>query len=269
MRGVLLAGLLLLWGGAAWAAGPEFDHDHTRWNQLLSRHVWMLEEGRQSQVDYAGLLEEHDSLRLYLEELAAVDRPRFDGWSEQQRLAFLINAYNAWTVELILGEYPDLDSIRDLGSLFRSPWSRRIVNLFGESLSLDYVEHRLIRGAQGFGEPRIHFAVNCASIGCPALRPEAFVGERLEEQLENATRLFLADPSRNRLQGDTLWVSELFDWYAEDFRQGWRGIRSVSQFLARYRDAMQLPAGVSRDLAQDRVRIRYLDYDWRLNDLTP
>ena len=173
---------------------------------------------------------DRDQLADYLGQLAAVSSREFQQWSRADRLAFLINTYNAWTVELILTEYPDISSIRDLGSLFRSPWSRRFVSLFGEMVSLDHIEHELIRGPDGFQEPRIHFAVNCASVGCPALRQEAYVGDRLESQLEDATGRFLADRSRNRLDGDVLRVSEIFDWYEEDFEQGWRGwvMNSVS-----------------------------------------
>ena len=139
------------------------------------------------------------------------------------------------------------------------------VPLFGEQVSLDHIEHELIRGPQGYGDPRIHFAVNCASIGCPALRPEAFVAEKLEQQLEEATSLFLSDRSRNRLDGNTLRVSEIFDWYEEDFEQGWRGTDSVAQFLARYREALGLPDSIAAKLQQDDLRIRHLNYDWSLN----
>ena len=268
---LLLQTLILLLigiGGSRPAvAQTGFDHTHGSWDALLQRHVLEIADGTASQVDYAGMMTDRESLRRYLDSLATVSSEQFEGWTASDQLTFLINAYNAWTVELILGEYPQLDSIRDLGSLFRSPWSQKVVSLFGERVSLDHVEHELIRGADGFAEPRIHFAVNCASVGCPALRPSAYVGERLEQQLEEATRLFLADRTRNRLDGNTLRVSKIFDWYEADFEQGWRDSWSVAQFLARYSSALGLPDSVTQALRQDSFRIRYLDYDWSLNDL--
>lgn len=122
-------------------------------------------------------------------------------------MAFLINAYNAATVALILTRYPELDSIKELGSLLRSPWKRRFVDLLGARRSLDDIEHELLREAPDFAEPRIHFAVNCASLGCPALRPEAYEAERLEAQLADQTRRFLRDRSRNRLADGSLWLA--------------------------------------------------------------
>lgn len=261
-RMALLAMCLL---GFWQSACAQQQTDHSAWQQLLERHVRLIDQGQASQVDYAGLAKDRELLASYLSSLASVRRADFTTWTAPQQLAFLINAYNAWTVELILTQYPDLDSIRELGSLFRSPWSRRFIPLLGEEVSLDYIEHELIRGPEGFGEPRIHFAVNCASIGCPALRPEAYVAERLEQQLEEATRLFLSDRSRNRLDGNTLRVSEIFDWYEEDFEKGWRGTDTAGQFLARYKDALELPQSVVAALEQGDFRIRYLDYDWNLN----
>jgi len=257
---------LLLWCWQPALAQQSFDH--SLWQQLLEQHVLLFNQERASQVDYAGMVEDRDQLGTYLQALAGINEETFSAWSEMEQLAFLLNAYNAWTVELILTEFPNLESIRDLGSLFRSPWSRRFVPLFGEQVSLDHIEHELIRGPEGYGEPRIHFAVNCASIGCPALRQEAYVADRLEQQLEEATRLFLADKSRNRLDGNTLRVSEIFDWYKEDFEQGWRGSNSVGQFLALYQDALELPDSVVSDLEEGEFRIRNLKYDWSLNSLS-
>ena len=267
---IVVASVLVtvLTGNSIAQNNADADLDHGVWGSLLHSHVRVFEGGSSTRVDYQGMLTDRGVLQSYLRELAAVTRERFNGWTRDARLAFLINAYNAWTVELILTEYPELDSIKDLGFLFRSPWSRRFVPLFGEEVSLDTIEHEMIRGPDGYGEPRIHFAVNCASIGCPALRPEAFTAVRLEQQLEEATRLFLADRKRNRLDGDTLRVSRIFDWYEEDFEIGWRGTWSVAQFLSRYPAALQLPDAVVAALVQSRFRVRYLDYDWGLNDLS-
>jgi hypothetical protein len=196
-----------------------------------------------------------------------VPRAEFDAWPKAERTAFLVNAYNAWTVELILTAWPDLASIKDLGSLLRSPWKRRFFDLLGEERHLDDVEHGLLRGAPDFDEPRIHFAVNCASIGCPALRPEAFTADALEAQLEDQTRRFLADRTRNRWDGSEgrLYLSPIFDWYGGDFEKPWRGAASVQAFAARYREALGLDDAAVALLAAGGARVAWTDYDWALN----
>lgn len=247
------------------AMASAFEHD--RFDQLLSEHVVPINEGVSTEVDYRALLEARPELQAYLDELAGVSRERFDRWPEDEQLAFLINAYNAWTLELILTEYPDLDSIRDLGWLFQSPWKRDFVDLLGEERSLDNIEHDLIRGSGRYNEPRIHFAVNCASIGCPALRTEAYTADQLDTQLEEQTRLFLADRSRNRLDGSDLEVSSIFDWYREDFEAGWRGRDTLAGFLALYADELGLSDDEVSRLTDGDIDIEFLDYDWALNDL--
>lgn len=258
---VLMLSVLVL----APAVASTFEHD--RFDQLLSEHVVPINEGVSTEVDYRALLETRSELQTYLDELAGVSRERFDRWPEDDQLAFLINAYNAWTLELILTEYPDLDSIRDLGWLFQSPWKRDFVDLLGEERSLDNIEHDLIRGSGRYNEPRIHFAVNCASIGCPALRSEAYTADQLDAQLEEQTRWFLADRSRNRLDGSDLEVSSIFDWYREDFEAGWRGESTLAGFLTLYADDLGLSDDEVSRLTDGDIDIEFLDYDWALNDL--
>lgn len=258
---ILICILILAVSPAAWAEFP-----HTAWNMLLHEHVYDIDGGKSTQVDYRALAQKRTQLNRYLQQMAAVDRNQFDGWPREEQLAFLINAYNAWTVELILGSYPQIESIKDLGSLFQSPWKKRFIPLLGETLSLDDIEHDLIRGSGRYNEPRIHFAVNCASIGCPALKNEAYTGTCLEQQLEEATRLFLADRDRNRLEGSTLQVSSIFKWYRDDFATGWRGAISLEQFLALYGDSLSLTQRQRHSLQQGDIRIDFLEYDWRLND---
>ena len=149
--------------------------------------------------------------------------------------------------------------------MFRSPWRRNIVALFGEQVSLDDIEHGMIRGWDRYQEPRIHFAVNCAAIGCPALRAEAYVGNRLEEQLEDSTRLFLSDKERNNYSNGRLYVSSIFNWYEEDFEQGWIGVDSVSDFLSRYSEMLELDVVAKSALNSGNLSIRFLRYDWGLN----
>jgi len=241
--------------------------DHSDWDALLARHVHPFNEGRATAVDYAAFANEREELQRYLDALSDVTQSEFDLWPVPEQLAFLINAYNAWTVELILTRYPDLTSIREIGSLFSSPWKRRFIPLLGAERSLDEIEHEMIRGSGRYQEPRIHFAVNCASIGCPALRAEAFTADRLEQQLEDATNLFLADESRNRLMGDNLVLSPIFRWYREDFEQGWHGADTLQAFLALYADALSLDQSMRQQLLQKNIRLSFDRYDWSLNDL--
>ena len=264
IRAVFLVALLFTLLPAATVRG---EVSHQLWDDLLERHVRVHDGGRASSVDYQGMASDRAQLRRYLDGLAAVSRGQFDAWPQASQLAFLINAYNAWTVELILGSYPGLQSIKDLGSLFRSPWKKSFIPLFGGQLSLDDIEHGLIRGAKRYDDPRIHFAVNCASIGCPALANRAYQGESLHRQLEEATRLFLADRSRNRLEGSTLWVSAIFSWYREDFTHGWRGASTLGQFLALYGDSLALGDEEVARLRAGEIPIDFLPYDWRLNDI--
>ncbi|MDE2427476.1 MAG: DUF547 domain-containing protein [Burkholderiales bacterium] len=239
--------------------------DHAGWDALLKKHVVVLKAGQVTQVDYSGFKTDRAALRQYLSSASGVARPEFDQWSKQEQLAFLLNAYNAWTVELILSAYPDVSSIKDLGSLLQSPWKKRFIPLLGKTRSLDDIEHDLIRGSGRYQEPRVHFAANCASIGCPALRQEAYVAERLDAQLEDATQKFLSDRSRNRPEDDALKVSSIFKWYRGDFEQGWRGASSLGGFLALYREALGLPAETANSLAAGKMHIDFLPYDWRLN----
>lgn len=238
---------------------------HAEWTSLLQRCVTETADGHSTAVDYACFDQAAGELNGYLSKLSAVSPSGFGAWPRDEQLAFLINAYNAWTVELILQAWPDLESIKDLGSLFRSPWKKSFIPLLGDTVSLDDIEHGMIREPGRFDEPRIHFAVNCASIGCPALRREAYTAADLESQLEDQTQSFLADPSRNRLAGTDLEVSSLFTWYGDDFASGWRGADTVEKFLARYADALGLDDTARRALIDGDLDLEFLNYDWSLN----
>lgn len=248
-------------------AAPEQNESVSKpstWTFLLQRCVAPTGDGHSTVVDYGCFKENRGQLESYLANLSAVSRQTFEAWPRDERLAFLINAYNAWTVDLILSQWPDLESIRDLGSLLRSPWKRSFVPLLGDTLSLDDIEHGMIRAPGSYDDPRIHFAVNCASIGCPALRREAYTGAELEAQLEDQTRRFLADPSRNRIADDTLEVSSLFKWYRGDFENGWRDTADVRDFLGLYADAL----APGDPILQSRIgsmKLNFQSYDWRLN----
>jgi hypothetical protein len=248
-----------------------FDHDYRAWNSLLAKHVKVAADGHSSRVDYRGLAADRGQLKTWLQAVAAVPEAEYRQWPKAQRLAFLINAYNAWTIELVLGKYPDLASIKDLGSLFRSPWKQKFIPLFGRQLALDDIEHGLIRAPGAFDDPRIHAAVVCASIGCPMLRAEAYTADQLDGQLEDGLRRFLADRSRNRFDpaSGKLQVSKIFDWYGKDFAQGHQGFVSLQATFGRFAEQLgQTPEAQARIRRGD-YRLEFLDYDWRLNDASP
>lgn len=253
---LILAGLAL---ALAPALGLAFDHAHPAWDALARKHVVLLDGGRASRVDYAGLARERAALKAYLEGLSAVTPERFDGWTRAQKMAFLINAYNAFTVEKILTRYPDLRSIWDFGKFFGNPFKDEFFLLLGRRRSLDAIEHGMLRPQ--FRDPRLHYALNCASIGCPMLREEAYVGARLEAQLEEQARRFLSDRSRNRYDEarGRLELSRIFDWYAEDFEPR-------ARYFARYADLLaDAPAARSR-IGAGSAPLEFLEYDWALND---
>lgn len=262
LRRIFLA--LCLCAGLTGLAQAE-GLDSTPWDTLLKKHVHVLRNGQASEVDYSGLKGDHAALLTYLASTSKVTQSEFDHWSSPAQLAFLINAYNAWTVELVLTGYPGIKSIKDLGSFIQSPWKKRFIPLLGETRSLDDIEHGLIRGSSRYNDPRIHFAVNCASIGCPALRVEAYVTERLSAQLEDATQKFLSDRTRNRVESDVLNVSSIFKWYGPDFEKGWRGANTLGQFLALYSGSLGLNVDTASQLSAGKLGIEFLDYDWRLN----
>jgi hypothetical protein len=237
--------------------------DASPWTALLLRHVRPLRGGQASRVDYAGFARDRGALQAWLAQLSATPRATFDAATPAEQQAFLINAYNAFTVELILSRYPALKSIKDLGSLFESPWKRSWFALLGATRSLDEIEHEWLR--KRFAEPRVHAAINCASIGCPALRDEAYSAATLDAQLTEQMQRFLSDRSRNRIEGDTLKLSRIFDWFERDFS---RAAGSVPGYLARWADALgDTPADRERVRAQQ-LRIGFLDYDWALNDVS-
>jgi uncharacterized protein DUF547 len=262
MNKFLSAVLLLLLPGFSFAA---FDHSHAQWDALTKKHVVWLAGGHASQVDYSGFKADRPELKIYLDGLSAVTQPEYNGWNKPEKLAFLINAYNAYTVELILTEYPKVKSIKELGSLISGPWKKRFFSLLGKPRNLDDVEHGMIRAPGVFVEPRIHMAANCASIGCPALRSEAFVAGKLDAQLEDSVVRFLSDRSRNRFNSQIgrLEVSKIFDWYRKDFaaRSG-----SVEAWLAHYADKLADEPKYQQTIRDRKGKLEFLDYDWALNE---
>ena len=264
-RHLLAASALLAMAPAAWAQ-VAFDHSHAAFTALLKKHVLLLDGAKASQLRYAGMASDAAALKAYTDSLSAVSTAAFGGFSRAQQMAFLINAYNAFTIELILTRYPKLASIRDLGSLLANPWKPRFIKLLGTEMSLDNIEHDTLRAKGRYDDPRIHFAVNCASVGCPMLREEAFVAERLEAQLDEQALRFMSDRSRNRYADGKLQLSKIFDWYGGDFKLGHKGIASLQAFAGRYANQLTDAPAERERIKAGGLDIVFLDYDWKLND---
>ena len=208
---------------------------HAAFTELLSRHV-----SNTGAVDYPGFLREMDDLNAYLATLAR-ETPG-SSWSQEETLAYWINAYNAFTIKLILDNWP-VKSIREI----EEPWDQTFITLDGQQYSLNQIEHEIIR--PNFDEPRIHFALVCAAVSCPPLATTAYSARQLDRQLEERTNAFINNEEFNVTQEEVVRVSPLFDWYAEDFGD-------VTAFLNRYLRT-DIPAG---------KQLYFLEYDWALND---
>ncbi|MDN3202714.1 DUF547 domain-containing protein [Algoriphagus sediminis] len=228
-------------------AGTEAP-DHSIWNTLLQKHV--RPDGR---VNYKGFISEKASLETYLE-LLSNNAPDREVWSEEEQLAYWINAYNAFTVKLIVDNYPT-ESIRDLGPKLKIPlvndvWHYKFFKIGGQESSLDEIEHSILR--KEFEEPRIHFAINCASVSCPPLLNEAFFPEKLEAQLDKVAKGFVNDPSRNKISKNEVEVSAIFSWFKGDFTKN----GSLIDFLNKYSNIK-----INSD-----AKVSHMKYDWNLNE---
>ncbi len=239
-------------------AAESFDHAYRRWAGLLDRH---LHGGR---LDYAGLKAERDELGAALAELEAVTPEQLAAWPRAKRFAFWINAYNLACVARVVEGYP-VRSINDLSRPDEPVWQQPAARLgahlegAGTHLSLDQIEHAVIRPR--FRDARIHAALNCASLGCPPLAQTPFTAEGLDAQLNAITRTFLADPTRNRFEpaSGRVHLSKVFEWFPEDFADEEGGLAG---FLNRHAPTSQ------RGPWLENAEVRYLEWDWSLNDLT-
>lgn len=223
--------------------------DHSALDRLLHKHV-----DADGWVDYKALADDPAALDAYIASLA--DAP-FDKMSRDEKLAYLINAYNAFTLKLILDHYP-IKSIKDIPSAKR--WDAKRWKLSDGVFSLNQIEHKLIRPR--FAEPRIHFALVCAAYSCPKLLNQAYTGARLEEQLHSQTAYAHAHDRWLRFDkaADTLYLTALYNWYGQDFKAQ---AGSVLVFAARY--APDLQAAI--DAGQE-PKVKWLKYDWKLNDIS-
>ncbi|CAN5829700.1 DUF547 domain-containing protein [soil metagenome] len=263
-----LAALLLVLPCASLpVAADTFDHGYAAYTQLLARHV------HGSRVAYAALTADRAALDRVIAQFDAPAARDETGWTREQRMAFWINAYNAFTLGAIVEAYPiqsrwftrqPRNSIRQIPDV----WTARHWRAAGRAVSLDDIEHQVLRPV--FMDARIHFAVNCASVSCPPLAAEPYRAETLGAQLDAAARRYLASPEGLRLDGNTLRVSSIFKWYGEDFAAEYSPIvpgtrpqveRAILGAIIRFG-----PPDAAVQARDGAPRIAFLDYDWSLND---
>ena len=243
--------LLVLLSMTACNAQPakmiEKPPSHEVWDELLKTGV--LKNGL---VNYKAFIRQKDRLEQYLA-LLSNNAPNPKTWTREEQLAYWINAYNAFTIKLIADNYP-VESIKDLHPVnipfVSSVWQKKFFQIGGTKMSLDQIEHSILR--KDFNEPRIHFAVNCASISCPVLRAGAYTAQEIEEQLNEQAILFINDPLRNKITTGKVEISKIFSWFKGDFTKD----TSLKDFINTY-SKTKIPEG---------SKINYLDYHWGLND---
>ena len=233
-----------------------FDQSHASLDKVVKRHL------RSGLLDYKGLKAAPGPLEDYLKELAAVAPSEYEAWPRAEKVAFWINAYNAFTIKAILDNYPiksgwkaslryPKNSIRQIPGV----WDGLKFKVMGRELILNDIEHKILR--KEFGEARAHMALVCASLGCPPLRAEAYTGRALDAQLDDQTRRFLADPAKFRIDraAGKVYLSPIFKWFSGDFKP------DAPAFISRYLDE----AGRVY-LKEGKFKLSYLDYDWSLNE---
>jgi hypothetical protein len=234
----------------------NFDHDHKDFTALLRVSTGL--QDNQTWVNYTSIKKSHRPLLIkYLRSLERISEKDYRSFTPAQRLAFLINAYNAFTIEWIVQHWP-VKSIKDTSSLFSNAWNQDVpgYKLFGKPFTLDYIEHERIR--EEFNEPRIHFAVNCASIGCPTLRRSAFTSGGLEQELAQAEEEFFKNPKKFSIKANKIYVNPILKWYGKDFD---KKFGTVEKYLR----SSALKYGVSNNLLPQKLDIIFIDYDWSLN----
>lgn len=262
--------LSVLFQGESGIAG---NFDHSPYDSLLQKYV---EKGM---VNYKAIHKDQALLFTYLRQLEQIDPEEFGTWPGDEQKTFWINAYNAITIEGILRNYPiqpggffarmrfPRNSIRQIGGF----WDTIFIKVMGKEISLDHIEHDILR--KEFQDPRIHFVLVCASIGCPVLKNRAFTHEHIDEELEQATYDFINNPDKVRLdkERNELYLSSIFDWYREDFPASDEARETFQNYSNKKRGivafvTVYLPEDDRAYIISNRPKIKFLDYDWSLNE---
>lgn len=221
-------------------------HQHEKWDQLTKKYV--TDDGF---VNYKGFTKDSTKLNSYLNDLSN-NHPN-DKWTSGEKKAFWINAYNAFTIQLIIRNYP-VKSIQDLGgSIYRvnTTWDIKFIKICDQTYDLNNIEHNILR--KEWDDARVHAVVNCASVSCPALRKGAFTGDKVEEQMDEQMKSFINDKTKNTITEDKAEVSSLFKWFSGDFKNN---APSVIAYINKYSKVKIKPG----------TELVYKDYDWSLNE---
>lgn len=246
MRGILIT-LLIALGLNSFAQSKAPSHDI--WNELLKKNV-----SADGNVNYKGFIDDSVKLGKYLKILSS-SKPDNKTWSRNELKAFWINAYNAFTVKLIIMYYP-VKSIKDVGAKLQipfvnTPWDIKFIKIGGNTYDLNNIEHAKLR--RNYKDARVHFVLVCASKSCPVLLNEAYTADKLDQQMDTQAKVFLSDKTRNDISADKPKLSKLFDWYAMDFKS--KGV-TVIDYINKYSTIKLNP----------NAKITYLDYSWNLNE---
>lgn len=252
---ILALSIILLTSVSAYA----LDHSYSSWDQFLKGHV------HEGLVNYSAVKKSPAEFEKIVRKLEVVTKKEYESWAESQKMAFWINAYNIGVIKHIRENYPIKKSFGlsvlhyPANSIQQIPdvWNKSILNLIGQKVSLNHIENNILR--KEFKDPRIHFAIVCASIGCPVLREEAYSADRLDSQLNDQIKQFVNTPSKFRYDADKdiVFLSPIFKWFGEDFEK--KG--GVIGFLKNY-----VPQDIDSKLSNT-TRIQWQDYDWHLNDI--
>lgn len=270
---LLLVGLMGLRGPRPVQGQAEQGFDYGDYGTALKRYV-----DDRGMVDYRRLKANPEELLSYVKAVATLPRGQYEAWDDEAKIAFWLNAYNGLTLKAIIDHYPIKSSflrsrIYPKNSIRQIPgvWDKIRFTVMGRKMTLEHIEHKILRVE--FNEPRIHMAMVCAAIGCPPLRNEPYTGARLGEQLDDQTRDFLGSRQKFRVDRGkrTVYVSPIFKWFAKDFVQTYAPARNLSgqgregsavlNFIAGYLDEASQSA-----LRRGGLKIKYLDYDWSLNE---
>ena len=216
-----------------------FDLTYKNYNSFLSKYVC------NNRVAYSKLSKDNIT-EVLAKEFSSLSKAEYDKLNEANKIAYLINAYNFFTILLIKHNYP-VTSIRKI----KKPWDTKFITLLSEKVSLNHIEHEVLR--KEFDEPRIHFALVCAAIGCSPISNTAFIGEKLDQQLYKVAKAFLNDKAKNRVEGNKLFLSKIFEWYGDDFKKKHGGYK---QYVISVLDL------------KGKYTVKFTNYDWNLNEIS-
>lgn len=220
---------------------------HAAWTSLLQNNV-----AENGMVNYQGFIDSKEELNNYLD-IVSSNHPNLKNWNKNQIKAYWINAYNAFTVKLIIDNYP-IKSIKELGGIIyrvNTSWDKKFIFIENQEYGLNNIEHNILRGS--YTDPRIHFTINCASLSCPKLLDVAYTADYLDKQLDQAAVRFINDQQRNKIKKEKVELSRIFKWFKSDFKDN----GSLIDFINTYSE-------IEIDSDGD---VDFLEYDWRLNDV--